>query len=148
MSIQNVIEPIKKVHPEFVIMIRAGEFYHCYGKDAYLVSYLCEYKVVDKPPFKVCGFPRQAKNKVIVNLEDKKINYIVLDKRNQYEVEEKEDYKNLNQYKKVYEKARKYVNHKLRIEAIYEYLLQNSKKDSIKEVLNQMEEIINERRKV
>ena len=54
---------------------------------------------------KVCAFPVLALNKIISKLEKNKINYILVDKRNQYEVDKKENYKNLNQYEKYLEKA-------------------------------------------
>ena len=47
---------------------------------------------------KECGFPEVAINKVKAKLEDKKINYAIFDRRNNYEEEETCNFKNLNTY--------------------------------------------------
>ena len=95
----------------------------------------------------MCGFPQDSYNKVIAKLEEKKINYMILDRRNNYEIDEICDNKNLNTYTTYFEKARKYINLKIRIENINNYLLENIDKQDFKNILNKMEEIINERRK-
>ena len=96
----------------------------------------------------MCGFPESSINKVIAKLEDNKINYLILDRRNNYEVEEIYDNKNLNTYSKYFEKARKYINCKIRIDKINNFLIENIGNESFKEIISKMEEIINERRKV
>lgn len=76
----------------------------------------------------MCGFPKASINKVIAKLEDKKINYLIVDRRNQYDVDEISDNKNLNEYKKYYENAKKYCNNVIRIENIHSFLLDNMDK--------------------
>ena len=44
-----------------------------------------------------CGFPLSALNKVKVELEKEKVDYIVVDKRNEYEVIFKEEFKKRKQ---------------------------------------------------
>ena len=75
-------------------------------------------------------------------MENKKINYVIVDRRNNYEIEQKEDFKNLNTYDKYYEKAKEEIGKKLRIEKINTYLLENIDKKDIKKVLLNIEEII------
>lgn len=41
----NVIKAVKLVHLSTVVMIKMGNFYHVYGKDAYVMSYLLNYKL-------------------------------------------------------------------------------------------------------
>ena len=96
----------------------------------------------------MCGFPESSKNRVIAKIEEKKMNYIILDRRNNYEVEEINDNKNLNTYSKYFEKARKYINYKIRIDKINNFLIENIGNESFKEIISKMEEIIDERRKV
>lgn len=36
MSVVTVIKEVKKIHKEDVVLIKIGNFYHCYGKDAYI----------------------------------------------------------------------------------------------------------------
>ena len=44
MSLANMVRTIKQIHPEDVVLIKIGVFYHAYGKDAYIISYLFGYK--------------------------------------------------------------------------------------------------------
>lgn len=75
MSVINTITTIKEVHREYVLLVKIGNFYYCYGRDAYVVSYLLRYKinVIEKNIY-ACSFPQTAYNKVISTLEDKKKN--------------------------------------------------------------------------
>lgn len=120
MSVTKIVKTIKEVHKDYIILVKIGAFYHAYGKDAYILNYLFQYqlKLVDKTCF-TNGFPESSLNKVMATLEREKINYMILDRRNNYEVDKQENYKNLNNYSKKYEKARRYVNLKNRIDNIY-----------------------------
>ena len=112
MGIINVVKTIKQIHKNDITIVKNGKFYHIYGKDSYIVSYLFGYKLKDVEGISVCGFPTNSVNKVIAKLEPNKINYIIIDRKNDYEVEEKSDNKNLNKYLEYYEKAKKYINYK------------------------------------
>ncbi len=149
MSMITMIKPIKQVHNKDVVLFKIGSFYHAYGRDSYILSYLFGYKLKKiEENYTTCGFPTDNISKIMAKLEDKKINYITIDKRNNYEVEEKSNNGNLNKYDEVYEKARKYVNLKRRIDDIYESLLEDIENDNIKEKVIQIEEVIYEGRKI
>ena len=91
-----------------IILIHVGNFYYCYGRDTYIMSYLFQYKVnILKDNIYSCSFPSTVYNKIINILQLKKINYIVLDKRCNYEVDEKQNFKNINAYQKYYEISQK-----------------------------------------
>ena len=71
---------------------------------------------------------------------------MIVDRRNNYDVDEFYDNKNLNTYNQTYEKAKQYINSKHRVDKIYQYLIHNLNN---KKLINQMEKvIINEGRKV
>ena len=55
-----------------------------------------------KDNIQTCGFPKNAIPKVMSKLEQKKINFIIVDTRNNYEVDEENDNKNLSSTKKCY----------------------------------------------
>lgn len=148
MGIINIIKVVKQVHKEDVVLVKIGKFYQVYGKDAYIISYLFGYKIKKVEDVYMCGFPINSLNRVIAKLEEKKINYIILDRRNNYEVDEIFDNKKLNKYLKYFEKSKKYINNKIRIENINTFLLENIDKENFKNIINQMEEIIDERRKI
>lgn len=146
MGIINIVKNVKELYPKYVTIIRVGSFYYCYGKDCYIMSYLMKYKInILKDNIYSCSFPKNAINKVMAILEQEKINYFVLDRRNNYEVEEKSNNGNLNTYDKKYELAKKQISTKMRIERINNYLIQNFQD---KELINNIEKVINERRKV
>lgn len=91
-----------------------------------------------------CGFPVTAINKVKAIIEEQKINYLVVNKADNYEVYEEEDFKNENTYIQIYNKSHKYINRKNRITEIYNYLIENINSDSIREKINEVEEILYE----
>lgn len=96
----------------------------------------------------VCAFPKDKLNKIIATLENKKINYLVLDRKNDYRVDEECNNKNLNRYSENLEKAIKYVKRKNQIDKIYNRLLKDIGKDEIEETIISIKKVINERRKV
>ena len=119
MSILNTIATIKEVHREYVLLVKIGSFYYCYGRDAYVVSYLFHYKInIIEKNTNACSFPQVAYNKVISTLERYEINYIVIDRKNNYSVDEKSNNKNLNKYNEIYVKAKEELVTKMRIEKI------------------------------
>ena len=142
----KMIETIKEIHTKDICLFKIGTFYHAYGRDAYILSYIFGYKIKDlEKNYKECGFPVSEVSKVCAKLENNKINYLIIDRRNNYDVDEKEDYKNLNRYVEFYEKANKYVNCKKRIDIINEYLVDNIETKNITKMLSGMEEIMYER---
>lgn len=146
MAVITIIKTIKSIHPDSVALVKAGKFYNVYGRDSYILSYLFGYKLKEVENISTCGFPVEAINKVMSKLENKKINYLLLDRRNNYDVDEMSDNKNLNTYFKTYEKAKEYINAKNRVSKIHDYLLHNLNN---KKIINQIEKVIeDERRKV
>lgn len=149
MSIINIVKNIKQVHPEHIILIKIGKFYYSYSKDAYIISYIFGYKLKNiEENIKVCAFSVFILNKIMAKLEENKINYIIIDRRNNYEVDEKSDNGNLNKYNLYLEKSKKYINQKNKIEEIYNYLISNIENDTNNELIKEIERQINERRKI
>lgn len=149
MAISTIIKTIKEIHPKDLILVKIGSFYHVYGKDAYIISYLFGYKLKKfEKEYVTCGFPINCISRITAKLEEKKINYIILDRRNNYEEDEKLDNRNLNQYDLFYEKAKKYVNLKIRIDNIYETLINGLENEDTKEKVVKIEDIVYERRKI
>ncbi len=146
MSVILMVKKIKLVHPEKIILVKIGEFYHVYGKDAYVIAYLMGYKLryLEKEQVYNCGFPDKSLNKIEATLENKKISYALLDRRNNYDVDELVDYKNLNRYEEIFEKAKKYINISNRIDSINIKLMKNINNKTINKILKSIEEILNE----
>lgn len=147
----EMLKSIKEIHKNDVCIYKVGNFYHTLNRDAYIISYLMGYKIRDeKEGIKECGFSANVINKVLVKLENNKINYLLLDRRNNYEVDERVNFKNLNNYSEVFEKANKYINHKRRINNISEYLTKHIENKDMSKLLSELEKVIidYERRKV
>lgn len=145
MSVLNMSKNIKMIHPNYLICYRVGAFVNCYGKDAYILSYLFNYKINKVNQSNIMsGFPKNALPKVTARIQREKINYIILDTRNNYDIDEKEEYGNLNRYDEIMDNAQKYVKAKFRVQQIADYLL--SSKDS--KIIGKIENIIYENRKI
>ena len=106
---------IKDVHPDFIVCFKVGSFYHVYGKDSYIISYLFNYNIKEvKDNIYTVGFPKNVVAKVMSKLEREKINYLLIDTRNNYDVDEKSDNGNLNTYDEKYNISLKYIRLKRR----------------------------------
>lgn len=139
----TMIKTIKRIHKEDVVLVKIGEFYHAYGKDACILSYLFGYKLKNMEEVKyTCGFPLRAINKIEAELERNKLGYLLLDRRNNYEVDERVDFKQESNYKSISEKAYTYVRTKERIDNIYNYFLMNINSDDVLEKISKVESIL------
>lgn len=143
MAVLTIIKEIKGIHPHNVALVKMGNFYHVYGKDAYILAFLFKYKIKTiEENCPTCGFPCESINKVMAKLEHEKINYMVLDRRNQYDVDEIVDQKNLNKYEEIYGKSKTYVNLSTRIDKISQKLTNLIGKEEAKTKIQQIEEIL------
>lgn len=57
---------------------KKGGFYHSYNDDSIIISYLCNYKIINNR----VGFPLNSINKVVNILIDNKVDYIIYNKDN------------------------------------------------------------------
>lgn len=108
-----------------------------------------DYKITKtKENIQTCGFPKKTISKVMYKLEQAKINYMMIDTRNNYDVDFKMDNKNLNTYEEIFEKASKYIKFKRRIEKIVKSLENDIEKENIEEVIKEVEKIVYAKREV
>ena len=143
MAVLTIIKEVKKVHPKEVALVKIGDFYHVYGKDSYILADLFGYKLKQiEQNCSTCGFPTKSLAKVTAKLENQKINYIILDRRNNYDLDHFENFKNLNTYEKHFEIAKRNINLKRRIDSIYSKLIKEINTENIKTTIQQIEYII------
>ena len=64
MGIVTIVKEIKEIHPKYIALIRVGNFYRAYGKDAYIISNLFNYKITKEENVDVVGFPKKVIKKV------------------------------------------------------------------------------------
>ena len=123
-TIRDMETEYHQKYPDSILLVLSGNFYNVYGKDGYILGYIFKYKLKNKT-YKTLedkeerilntGFPRNSLDKVLLDLEDKKINYVikVKDKKDIFK-----DFKKLNTYKRRYEASKKYWMDKMRINEI------------------------------
>ena len=69
MSVINMAKNIKDVHPDFIVCFKVGSFYHVYGKDSYIISYLFNYNIKEsKDNIATVGFPNKDIEKIFVEI--------------------------------------------------------------------------------
>lgn len=142
MSTINMVKTIKKIYPSCVVLVKVGNFYHVYSKDAYILAYLFGYKLTEKEGVPSCGFPRNAVSKVESTLEKNKINYIAVDRRNNYDEEEKNINKQENNYEKIFNKADILMTKIIKIQEINTILLKRVEEENIDKILIDVERIV------
>ena len=89
--------------------------------DIYFISYTCKSRFCSS-----CGYKYKLV-KVENILEKNKINYVLLDRRNNYDEEAKYINKQENKYEKIFERAKKSVNIVMKIQKINQFLIENKK---------------------
>ncbi len=117
----------------FLTLRKNALFYEAYD-DAVILNYLLGYKNIKGR----VGFPINAFSKVINILEDKKINYKIVD-----EQEEIKDFKNLNQYLNILAKASDKIEVNNKINKILDKL-KTFDEGTLYEILEKVESIIYE----
>lgn len=111
-------------YPNSILLVLSGNFYNVYGKDAYILCYIFRFKFINKL-YKTeddeekyiprTGFPRNSLDKVLLDLEEKKINYVIKVK-NKSDIFK--DFRKLNTYKRRYEASEKYCIDKKKVDEI------------------------------
>ena len=113
----NNARKINELNKEKTLQLyKIGKFYNIYGDDAIILNYLFGYKILIDGKV---GFPESALIKVINTIEDKKIDYQIINKDGNDVIKK---YGNFNSYNKILKQALEYRNIKSRIEQIQELI--------------------------
>lgn len=75
MTITEYGRMIKREKEDYIVFIKYGKFYRCYGYDAYIMHYLFKYKLTSR---ETVGFPIENVNKILNAFKDKNISVIVI----------------------------------------------------------------------
>ena len=149
MSLIETVKTIKSIHIEDLILIKIGKFIYAYGKDACIISYLFNYRIkLIENNIYVCAFPNNNVNKIIATLEQRKINYKILDKRRNMEIDEEVSFKNLNKYNNIVEQSVKYVKRNNQVDNIYQRLLKEINEENFEEIVSSVRKVLSEGRKI
>ena len=127
-------------YKEFIVLIKFGNFYEIFDNDALIFNKLFNYKVNRlKNTFKA-GFPISKLDSIIYLLNNKNINYVVINNDDIVSINEFDN----NNYNK-YNFDKDLINYNIvMIDNIISYLNDNILNSEIYEKLNKIEEIINE----
>lgn len=125
---------------DYVVLVKAGNFYECFGNDALVLNKLLNYKIkLFKNTLKV-GFPVNGIESIKDILKIHNIYYMVIN--DDKPILTNFDYKNLyNNY--IFNTELIYYN-LMRIEKIYKSLTENITSSNINNILNNIENVISE----
>ena len=137
MDIVEKIRELKKKESKSIIFIKIGSFYNVYEEDSFILSYLFGYKIKIENNFRTCGFQITSSLKVFSKLKEKQINYLIIDKRLNYEETSKIDFKRKNQYKNILKIALPYVKLKERLDILCQNILENVNQNISENIDNQ-----------
>jgi DNA mismatch repair ATPase MutS len=69
----------KEKFSKSVVLIKCGIFYEIYNEDAYIISYIFDYKIKEFSSHVMAGFPEKVIEKVKGKLTKEGISYVILD---------------------------------------------------------------------
>lgn len=99
MSVINMVNSIKDLFPDYVVFIKIGTFHECNNNYVYIISYLFKYKLKTLISKDItCDFPVVLINKIKYVLENHNINYLMVDKKHNYEEIKKMNFKRFCKY--------------------------------------------------
>ena len=144
MAVPDMAKKLKQIHPYSVMIYKVGSFYQTYGKDAYIISGMFDYVLKPSGNSVSCGFGENAINKVKNKLEDEKVDYLLLDPRNNYDVDEQSDNNNLNCYENILKKCYTKIKYQKEISHINERLEMLIENNNFKTIIRKIEDVLDE----
>lgn len=127
----------KEIYKDYIILIKCGSFYLSLNDDAIVMNRLFNYKIKETTNLIKVGFPITSLSKIEKTLENKHINYLIVNDDNI----QKYKYKN-NSYSKYSFRLDNYDILVNRINKIYEVLKGSLGNSNLKTILNEIEEIL------
>ena len=127
----------KAKYADYLLLIRAGNFYEVIEKDALILNEIFNYKIKRISNTFKSGFPCNSLDKVLNELDLKQINYIVIDG----DMKKKMHYKN-NSYGNYVMDPNKVIFNFIRKKKITKYLNDNVLNNNIDNILDEMERLI------
>lgn len=125
---------------DYIIIIKYGNFYETFDKDALIINKLFDYKINKlKNTFKV-GYPISSINNIISKLDNYSINYAVIDNEN---IVNNKVFDN-NHYSDYFFYIDTIRYNLILIDSISKYLTNNVLNENISEKLYRIKEIIDE----
>ena len=115
----------------YILLKQVGKFINVYNEDAYIISYLLNYKIINNK----VGFPLSSLNKVINILDTNTINYKINDTY--------KNYKNKNKYTKALNYSKSIIHTRNRFTSL-EDSLKGLSIEQLDKIISFIEKLINE----
>lgn len=128
----------KSEYKGYVLFIKAGNFYEVIENDALIINSIFGYKVKKFSGTFKCGFPVKKLSDILCVLNDKKINYLVVDSQ----IVTSEDFGDNNTYKDFDFDVNKVLLNLMRIDKINNYLNDNLLTNGFSERLLEIESVL------
>ena len=128
---------LKLEYKEYVILFKSGSFYISFDEDSLILNKVFNYKILELKNNIKAGFPLNSLDTVISKLKELNINYIIIkdkDIKEKYEVEN-------NNFSKYTSSVFEVISINNRINKMLD-ILKNIDNDKIKDILSEMESII------
>ena len=139
MKLYEVYLNRKIKYKDYILLIESGMFMESYNDDASLLNKILGYKILSKNSMIRVGFPSNNLSKVILILESKHINYLVLNKNN--EIINRKKYKD-NNYNNYSNNVSNLLDRSNRIAKIYNRLQSKIDDDNIDKIILKIEELL------
>lgn len=123
-----------------IILIKSGIFYETFNDDAYIMSYLFDYKIKNLSNFIMVGFPEKVIESIKDRLKKEKISYVVLDDNHQF-VSDRSSFTDSN-YEVLLDISCKSNDVEMEIEKIKNALEVLKGTKSIDDIINKIKEVI------
>ena len=131
---------LKIQYKEYLILFKSGIFYEAFDEDAVILNRLFNYKISKKKNNMRAGFPLSNIEKVEKELEDKKINYMIIEnKKITYTSTNKK-----NKFSSLAHDVYDFITIKNRIDEINKVLNERSNDEDIMDLLDKIEGILDE----
>jgi len=127
---------LKLIYKDYIMFLNSGNFYICINNDAYILNKIFSYKIIKAKDYIKVGFPVTSLNKILMEINKREINYVVVNK----DIVDKQKYKN-NNYSN-YEITKSTMSYLSRINVINSILKNNIKNPKIDEIIKEIEEIV------
>lgn len=135
--LKEVYEKSKSTYKDYVVLLKSGNFYISFNKDAIIMNNIFNYQIKQVKDYIKIGFPIISINKIMNELYLRKVNYIIIDN----EIINKKKFSN-NSYKKNLLEKENYEIFLVRIKKINSILTNSLNNEELKKVLDDIENVL------
>lgn len=135
--LKEVYEKSKSTYKEYVILLKSGNFYITFNKDAIIMNNIFNYQIKQVKDYIKIGFPIISINKIVNELTLRKVNYVIINN----EIINKKKFSN-NSYKKYLLEKENYEILLVRIKKIDTILKNSLNNQNIRQVLDDIENVL------